>query len=153
MSVLLWCRLFQQPKQQHAQQHILQPVAGGGGLSRSASATDDLQLLNTIRDQQQQQLQYQQTQYQLAAQPSSHSVLSMAATIAAAGAGLAGVQQQQQRPATLARAVAGVNSNPKDWKERVEKINALADTLTRQVGQHQYCCMKGAVYKGSACRE
>jgi hypothetical protein len=90
-------------------------------LSRTASATDDLQLLNALRDQQQQQ-QYQQ---QLAAQASSASVLSMAASLAAGGA--------QQKPATLARAIAGLQSNPKDWKDRVDKISALAEVLNRQV--------------------
>ncbi|WIA41106.1 hypothetical protein OEZ86_004736 [Tetradesmus obliquus] len=110
-------RLFQQPKQQgHGYQH----TSGGGSLSRAASASDDLQLLNALRDQQQQQ-QYQQ---QLAAQASSASVLSMAASLAVGGA--------QQRPATLARAIAGVQSNPKDWKDRVEKLEALAEVLQRQ---------------------
>ncbi|WIA20824.1 hypothetical protein OEZ85_005178 [Tetradesmus obliquus] len=109
-------RLFQQPKQ-HG--HGYQQTSGGGSLSRAASASDDLQLLNALRDQQQQQ--YQQ---QLAAQASSASVLSMAASLAVGGA--------QQRPATLARAIAGVQSNPKDWKDRVEKLEALAEVLQRQ---------------------
>jgi hypothetical protein len=111
------CRLFQQPKQQGRGYH---QTSAGGSLSRAASASDDLQLLNALRDQQQQQ--YQQ---QLAAQASSASVLSMAASLAAGGA--------QQKPATLARAVAGIQTNPKDWKDRVDKINALAEVLNRQV--------------------
>jgi hypothetical protein len=127
--MLHYCRLFQQPKQQG---HGYQQTSAGGSLSRATSATDDLQLLNALRDQQQQQ--YQQ---QLAAQASSASVLSMAASLATGGA--------QQRPATLARAIAGVQSNPKDWKDRVEKIDALAEVLNRQVRQQQqqsclFCC-------------
>jgi hypothetical protein len=112
------CRLFQQPKQQG---HGYQQTSAGGSLSRAASATDDLQLLNALRDQQQQQ-QYQQ---QLAAQASSASVLSMAASLAAGGA--------QQKPVTLARAIAEVQKNPKDWKDRVDRLTALAEVLNRQV--------------------
>lgn len=121
------CRLYQHPKQHAMQQHL---SAATGTLSRSSTA-DDTQLLNVLRDQQQQQ--YQLCQERLAAQPSSHSTISMAATLAAAGAGLASSQQQPPRPATLHKAVAGVLANPKDWKERVDKLHVLSEVLMRQV--------------------
>jgi hypothetical protein len=123
MSCAAHCRLFQQPKQQG---HGYQQTSAGGSLSRAASATDDLQLLNALRDQQQQQ--YQQ---QLAAQASSASVLSMAASLAAGGA--------QQKPVTLARAIAEVQKNPKDWKDRVDRLTALAEVLNRQVRPAALC--------------
>lgn len=125
MLHVLDCRLFDQPKQQ-------QPAAANSA-HRTCSAADDLQLLNNIRDQQQQQMQmhYEQQQQQQQYLSQFNVQHSMAPSVA----GLPGLQQQQQRPVTLAKAVAGVMANSKDWKERVEKMSVLAEVLTKQVRQ------------------
>lgn len=131
-------RPFQQ--QQLKQQQQQQP---GYGLQHAHSAASD----DNIRDQQHYyqhavlyqheahththalHTHHQQHQQHLAAQPSGGSLLGVQASLASLGAGGAAAQ----RPATLARAAAGVAGNAKDWKERVDKMNVLVEVLARQV--------------------
>lgn len=104
---------------------------------------DDLQTQLLLRDQLQQAAacQQQQQQYAMhAGQQPDHratSSLSMASSMAALGTsahhhhGLMG--SQPAKPASLAKAVAALLANSQDWKERVDRMNALADALNRQV--------------------
>jgi hypothetical protein len=127
------------------QQYGKQPQHGS--LSRTASASDDLQLQSSLRDQlawqnshhhhhQQQTVQVHHVMHQHAPAAHHSGVLGVAAAIAAAGAGLAaaggGGAAAHMRPTTLARAVAAINSG-KDWKERADAMDALAALLAKQV--------------------
>jgi len=137
------CRLFQpHPKQLAARLAAVGSVSTGG---------DDLQTQLLLRDQLQAVPQPQHhsqvhtthhvqavEQHQAYVQDRSGSSLSAAMSATGASLHTHGMMQQQQaRPATLSKAVAGVLANAKDWKERVDKMTALAEALNRQVG----CCV------------
>ncbi|KAF8062702.1 clasp1b [Scenedesmus sp. PABB004] len=124
----------------HPKPHLAHPAAlqqqQHGGISRTASATDDLQLLAALRDQQaaaQQAAATHHHQQQAAAAAVAYHQHAAALDGLAAQASAASLfAAAPARPATLAKAVAGVLANPKGWQERVERINALADALARQ---------------------
>ena len=128
------CRLFQpHPKQLAARQAA---TAGGDDLQTQQLLRDQLQAV----PQQQPHMRSSHHGHQYGEGPSMYvqdrSGSSLSAAMSASGGALhahAIMQQQQPRPATLSKAVAGVLSNPKDWKERVDKMTALADALNRQV--------------------
>lgn len=107
---------------------------------------DDLQTQLLLRDQLQAVPQHQvhaahhaqpyPAELHHAAYVQDRSGSSLSAAMSATGGTLHAhsiMQQSQPKPATLSKAVAGVLTNPKDWKERVEKMTVLADALNRQV--------------------
>jgi hypothetical protein len=110
---------------------------------------DDLQTQLLLRDQQHQMQAAHMAQHHAAQQYADahhhhqgyvqdRSGSSLSAAMSACGPALHGhtalmMQPPAPKPATLSKAVAGVLSNPKNWKERSDLMDALAETLNRQV--------------------
>lgn len=135
------CRLFQPHPKQLAARHAVVST-GGDDLQTQLLLRDQLQAVPQPQHHSQAHTTHhaQQVGEQHQAYIQDRSGSSLSAAMSATGASLhthAMMQQQQARPATLSKAVAGVLANAKDWKERVDKMTALAEALNRQVG----CCV------------
>jgi hypothetical protein len=138
------CRLYHGSKQSNS-----------GYVKASAGGSDDLQTQLLLRDQlghaaaaaaaaaHQQQQQHLHVHYAGVQQQHPHqhqqdraaSSLSMASAMAGGASALSlhGMLPAPSKPASLPKAVAAMLGNAKDWTDKVDKMNGLAEALSRQV--------------------